>query len=304
MSMREGLGLSRRVCLGSAALLAARPTWSSPGASTPQPVRYLPPEAQNDRRPVYPVRLLALALAKAGGNYQPEPAQVVMNRSRAVLELARGSPFIDVLWATTSREREQQLLPVRLPIDRGLLGWRLALLPKAAPDRLKDVRSLDQLKQLVAGQGHDWTDLEILRANGLTVEGVSTYGGLFRMLAAGRIDYLPRGITELGREAGLWREADLVVDRHIALHYPAAAYFFVSPKRPELAEALHTGLERAMKDGSFAALFREVHEPELQSAHVARRRVFELHNPLLPPETPLHRPELWWRPEPAKAAKP
>ncbi len=50
------------------------------------------------------------------------------------------------------------------------------------------------------------------------------------------------GELEDASRAGL----HLAIDQHVALHYPAAFYFFVSRQRPELAEAIRQGLEKAI----------------------------------------------------------
>ncbi len=52
------------------------------------------------------------------------------------------------------------------------------------------------------------------------------------------------GELEDASRAGL----HLAIDQHVALHYPAAFYFFVSRQRPELAEAIRQGLEKAIAD--------------------------------------------------------
>lgn len=265
-------------------------------------VYHPPPEVSQDLRNIYQTRLLALALKKAGGQFVAEPAARVMPKARAIIELAQGVPGIDILWAMTNVERELQLLPIRIPIDKGLGGWRIALVRRQDADRLSVVQDVTELKPLLAGQGHDWPDLKILQAAGLTVTGVNSYVGLFSMLGRGRIDYLPRGINEVASEMNLLRTADLVVDEHIALHYPAAMYFFVSRSRPDLALAVQQGLELAIKDGSFEALFQSVHGARLKAARVQRRRVIELPNPYLPAQTPLQRAELWWRPLEAETA--
>lgn len=50
------------------------------------------------------------------------------------------------------------------------------------------------------------------------------------------------GELEDASRAGL----HLAIDQHLALHYPAAFYFFVSRQRPELAEAIRQGLRRRL----------------------------------------------------------
>lgn len=268
----------------------------------PVVVRHPAPEVRQDQRGDYPTRLLALALASSGEDYRLEPSRQAMSKGRAILELSQGSPDIDILWAVTSEERERLLLPIRIPIDRGLIGWRVALIRAADADRFAKVRSLEALRAFVGAQGHDWPDLSILRASGLQVTGVNTYLGLFQMLARGRFDYLPRSLVEAQTELAQNRDLALAIAPGFVLHYPTPLYFFVNRERPELAEAVRRGLEKAMADGSFERLFQSAHARHIEQAHLAQRTVLQLDNPLLPADTPLDRRELWWQPEPAKPA--
>ncbi len=254
-------------------------------------IYYPRPESAIDRRNIYPVKVLELVLEKSGARYLPRASPVQMPQSRALLELATGSKLVHVAWGMTSIEREQQVLPVRIPIDKGLLGWRLALVADRRTDVLKGVRSIGDLRAFTAGMGHDWPDTALFRANGLEVVDVPNYELLFRMLANGRFDYFPRSVSEV------WAELDahegLALDRHIVLHYPAPAYFFVSKDNTALAAAIARGFERAIADGSFDRLFQQHFGKQLKRAAIGRRRVLELDNPSLPPETPLGRKELW-----------
>jgi hypothetical protein len=78
---------------------------------------------------------------------------------------------------------------VRLPIDKGLLGYRMFLVREADLPRFATVRTLDDLRKLRVGQGKDWIDVPILRKAGFPVVEGTSYPGLFAMLAAGRFDF-------------------------------------------------------------------------------------------------------------------
>ncbi|KQW43394.1 MULTISPECIES: hypothetical protein [unclassified Roseateles] len=249
----------------------------------------------------YVRRLVMLALDRAGVSGDVQLMNLEMYQGRSLTELARGSSPIDLMWTMTDHERESSgLLPVRIPIDRGLMGWRVLLVRRADLPRWARLRGLDDLKQRVAGQGHDWPDTAILRANGLQVSTASGYDALFRMLSSARFDYFPRAVFEVDAELASNRHPDLTVVPNLMLHYPAAAYLFVSPRRPELAELLRAGLEKAVAEGSLQQL-HQAHFGALIKTHaVSRERVIRLQNPLLPPQTPLQRRELWLQPgEPA-----
>jgi len=258
-------------------------------------LRY-PRRADGDEfRSVYALAQLQLALDKAGSALRLEPSHYSMEQERALVNLERNA-HLDVAWSMTSVKREQRLLPVRIPLDKGLFGWRIALLPKDRAQLLKDVHNLADLRQFSAGQGHDWPDSAILRSHGLPVKVSSSYGSLFRMLQAQRFDYFPRSVIEIWDELEHPRGRHLVADSHLLLHYPTALYFFFSRQRPDLAETVRQGMEKAIADGSFEQLFQQHFAASLQRAQLEQRQVIELRNPLLPRATPLQRHELWFSP--------
>ncbi|PTS83769.1 hypothetical protein DBR00_14850 [Pseudomonas sp. HMWF032] len=249
----------------------------------------------DESRPDYALAQLRLALDKAGSSLRLKPSPASMEQERALIDLQHGK-HLDVVWSMTSREREERLLAVRIPLDKGLFGWRIALLPRERMNLFKQVNSLADLRQFSAGQGHDWPDTTILRNQGLPVVVSSSYASLFHMLQARRFDYFPRSVLEIGDELQHPRAQQLVADPHVLLHYPTALYFFFSPQRPELAETVRRGMEAAIADGSFERLFQQHFAAILQQAALAQRQVIELPNPLLPSATPLKRRELWFSP--------
>ena len=289
--------LHRRALLPLPLLLATCPLQARAFA----PVRVPRHTRMPDPQLPYVRRLIELALARQGVQAEVRLTDLEMNQGRTLMETATGTGPVDVMWTMTDRQREASgLLPVRIPIDRGLLGWRLLLVRRAELAQWKQVRSLADLRQRLAGQGHDWPDTTILRANGLKVGTSSVYESLFRMLAAGRVDYFPRSILEVDAELAGGRHPELAIVPELMLHYPAATYLFVSPARPELAARLKAGLEAAIADGSLQRLHREHYGATLRAHPVPPQGVLRLNNPLLPAETPVQRRELWLQPgEPA-----
>ncbi len=251
-------------------------------------VRYPQQEADG----AYPVKVLALALSKSGIPHTLAPMPYQMPQGRALKQLAQDTD-LNVVWSITSRERERDLLPVRIPIDKGLYGWRIFLVNKESVATFSGIKSLGDLQALKAGQGHDWPDTTILRANGLPVEVSPRYDSLFRMLKSNRFDYFPRSVLEIWGEADRYGDRGLVVEPRVLLHYPTAFYFFVSKNNPELAEILERGLNAAIKDGSFERLFQQTYGDVMLRANLSGRTKLLLNNPLLPAKMPLHRKELW-----------
>lgn len=263
---------------------------------------YPRPESASDPRVEYPLKLLAMALKKSGAHYELLPSQLAMQQGRAIQEVESGSNLVHIVWSMTSKEREQKTLPIRIPIYKGLIGWRLPLVTQKSSHQFVGVKGIEGMKPFEAGQGHDWPDTEILRFNGLGVQGSPTYEGLFLMLEANRFHYFPRSVVEIWAEAELHADRGVVIDPHIALHYPAAFYYFVNKGNRKLAEALAQGLEKSIADGSFDQLFHQYFAPLIKRSDLGGRTVIELKNPLLPALTPLGRKELWFQPEAASAA--
>lgn len=250
----------------------------------------------------YALALLTAALERTPGRYQLQATPVPMAQSRALLAIEHDSKSVQVMWTMTTREREARLLPIRIPIYRGLIGWRVLLQRSADAERLATVENLDQLKRFSFGQRHDWPDTAILRANGLKVVTSQHYRGLFQMLAAGRFDLFPREVVVAWQEQARAAESGLAlgIDNHLLLHYPTAFYFFTSRNRPDLAADIERGLEAMIADGSFQRLFEQYHGDTLRQANLHKRRIIELHNPDLPPATPFARKELWFQPKELK----
>ena len=286
-------------------LFVAAPFSSATLAAEPTLIRYPQQEAVIDNRSDYFLELLALALDKTKaehGEFRLVPAELGMQQGRALDSLI-SNRYLNVLWTITSQQRERELRPIRIPLDRGLYGYRVLLIRAEDQARFDAIQTLPALAALTAGQGHDWPDTTILRANGLKVETNSSYISSFVMLARGRFDYFPRGVSEITGELQLHRDAGLAIESGLLLHYPSAMYFFVNHADDALAERLTLGLERALADGSFERLFRR--HPAMQDALrllAEPRRVLELNNPLLPAETPLNTARYWIRlPDGAKA---
>jgi len=266
--------------------------WAS--AKEPVVVFYPPPYSETDTRDVYTTRLLAMALEKSGGRFVARPAVGKMLQGRALLMLQQRRG-IDVAWAATSNEIEAKVHPVRIPIFKGLIGYRLLLIARGDAEKFSKIRKAEELKALVAGQGHDWIDTPILRANGYRVHSGSYYDAMFKMLAQHRFDYFPRSVLEIWAETEAHKDDGLMIEPHLMLRYPSAVYFFTSKENTALAQAIENGLEKMLRDGSFDKLFNEHHAELLAKVGMEGRIVFDLENPELPPGTPVERPALWHR---------
>lgn len=243
----------------------------------------------------YVIELMGLALQRSG---LPHRLQAIPNfqisQGRVELELGNERSRLDLVWSMTSRAREQAILPLRVPLDRGLLGWRVVLIRREDLAQWLKPPTLAALALRRAGQGLHWPDTEILRANGLEVITAVSAGQLLDMLHKRRIDYFPRSVLEVQGELASHADLDLVVAPGFVLRYPTASYAFLSPRLRELAPPLTRALEAMVRDGSLDRVFRRHFQARLATLELGQRQVITLTNPLLPPDAPLNRPEFWW----------
>jgi hypothetical protein len=205
---------------------------------------------------------------------------------------------LDVMWSMTSKSLEQQYQAVYIPIFRGLLGMRIAIVKAQNANLLSKVKNLNDLKRFSAGQGKFWPDSQILEANDLKVVKTLKYVNLFYMLEGERFDYYPRGLNEPWDEVERYKDLNLVVDSNVLIRYRAPLYFFVKKSNQGLAQILDNTLNQMVNDGSFNRLFfaNEQITSALELSNVTQRVLIDLDNPLLSDETPLNRSELWFDP--------
>lgn len=273
--------------------LAGNPALTAVEATTPRPaaedrtVRFPARGEAGDRRFDFATELLALVLERDGGGWR---VQVVgaMNQPRAAQSAREG--HVDVVMLPHVAKGDSGLLPVVRPLRRGLLGVRLLLTrPERAADLMHVADAAELKSRFVKGYGHAWLDRPAMAAMGFRMELGTSYAGLFDMLRARRFDYLHRGVNELRAELADPRLAGrgLVVVPGIALYYPLDDYFFVTPGRPDLARAIDRGFQRALEDGSYAALFQRHFGAAMREAELESRSILHLTDYPVPAGTPL-----------------
>lgn len=248
----------------------------------------------------------ALAVLKLALSYHPEkhylavPFGTDMPKPQTMLKLEHNDG-IDVLFGSATKERVERFQAVHFPIMRGMYGLRLALINAENPNLLANATARE-LRNLTATQFHAWTDTKILQANHFDVFASSGYDNMYEMLARGRVHYFPRAAIEIEHDLGQHQGLPIVIDQHILLAYPAAYYIYVNKANDTLANDILTGLERALSDGRFAALFAEYFASTIERLNIDNRRVIHLHNPFLPDGVPIQRKELWFNPGETAAA--
>ncbi|GLX80040.1 hypothetical protein tinsulaeT_33800 [Thalassotalea insulae] len=204
--------------------------------------------------------------------------------------------LIDLTWTGTKKHYEQEMRAIPIPLLKGLLGHRVFIIHGKRRAEFEQ-GSLLALKKLVACQGSDWLDSDILSWNGFNVLRVDRVDLIFKMLAKGRCDYYPRAIFEGYNELKVAQQQYpmLEVFDDLILEYKFPLYFFVHQDNQALAQLLTDSLNRAINDGSFID-FMENHPLTSDIFPLSKwqsKRVVKLENPYLPKSAPVDNKAMW-----------
>jgi ABC-type amino acid transport substrate-binding protein len=235
----------------------------------------------------YQFELLDAALQRSVSKYGPykeEPYLETMSAGRDQIEGPRGE-LINLLIANVGVSAlDDGMIHVPVPLDRGLLGTRISFIRADQQAELDKVKSLEDLRHVMLGQGEGWGDVKILQHNGLGVETAPDYNSLLDMLEKGRFVLFPRGATEVTAEFQTYREKhpNLAIDQRLVIRYPNPQYFYVAKNAPRLAERIEFGLKAMLKDGSFDAIYNKHFAAALAELKLDQRTVIDIENPFLP----------------------
>lgn len=264
---------------------------------------YHPPESKEDVRYDYHWEVLRTVLEKTKkkyGSYTMKPCKNVMNEKRQVHVLKEGEK-LTVMVRSASQKFERMFTPVRIPLDKGLIGYRVFLINRNDQPRFSAIKNLEELRKFTVGQGLGWSDVNVWRANGFRVMEGSVYEGLFGMTVSRRFDFFSRGIVEIIEEYEQRKDKmpDLHIEETITVYYPWPIYFYFpkSVQGKKLALRVEEGLLVLFEDPeTFDPIFLKYHGPALKRHDLKNRKIFRIKNPLLTPETPLDDTRLWYDP--------
>lgn len=253
---------------------------------------------QTDGRYDYRTELLQLAIGLNNDNTDLAPIKLQALNN---LPHQRGQRWLKsgklrgVVSLATNKQREQDFLAIRIPIMAGILGMRVFLISSDQQHLFNPISTLEQLQQIPLGFVQHWGDIEVLRHNKLTVVPATRYETVFPMLTAGRFRYFPRGVNEVFPELKRFRQQypTLKIESNNAFFYSYPVYFFVHKNDHELAGRLEDGLNKALTNGSFKALFVKHHAELMEQLKFDQRNIFILDNPTLPAGTPVPDTQ-WW----------
>ena len=250
------------------------------------------PESTKDVRYRFHWQVLekALELTKDEyGAYQINPGFFIPEDRQLEL-MEKKSDRLNVMIRETNAEFEKKFEPVRIPIDRNLIGYRILLIAKEKQKEFSKVQSLSDLKKFRFVQGAGWGDIQILQKAGLQVQSELYYDDLFKNTARKKYDALPRGLTEVQNEQIRYSalHPQLVTESKLLLYYPLPTYFWFhqSPEGKKLAQRVTKGMKKMIASGVYDKLFQSHFSEQLKALDLKKRLFISIENPYLPTNPP------------------
>jgi hypothetical protein len=240
---------------------------------------------------VYLTDVLKLTMDATTEEYGPYELQYFshfLSSNRSKLETEKGI-LLDLLFSPHWRGHyvnTNNVIPVEFPVLNGMLGLRSLILTRENLPALQRAMAPSAFKELVAGMGAKWVDVEIMAANHIHVVEAQKFDALFPMLMHKRFDYVPLSVLEAQTALAEHRFTypNLVISDEVSLFYPIPFYLYVNARRPQLAERLEKGLQKIIADGSLEQLFEKHFSYVYTELQRTRKHLVILDNPLITPE--------------------
>lgn len=223
-------------------------------------VTVIKPQSVEDASHHYFVELLTLALKN--GTHEGTTPRVEMKdfggAGHESLYRLMDLGEVDVSWKGSNKARDLRFLPIRIPLMRGLLGYRVSIIHKNSLDSFKS-NARFAMHNGIACQGKYWPDSDILEHNGFSVTRVTSFQTNFKLVNAGRCDYFPRAIFEGPAELSSVREQypDLRVFDDTLIYYPFPFFYYTTKDKQDLADVIERGLVTMLENGEFDKFMME-----------------------------------------------
>lgn len=181
---------------------------------------------------------------------------------------------------------DKQKIVIKQPLAKGLLGHRLLIVRNEALPMFQSLQELKDLQALSIGIPATWADAELFRQNQFKVVERGTLDDIFIRLQNKEFDFIALGANEIEdvftRPVGLLQ--NMCIESSMMIYYPFPLVFYVHPDKPVLARRIEGGLIRLMQNGEYESLFHAHHGDVVERLNLQRRKIFTLHNHLLPKE--------------------
>lgn len=243
----------------------------------------------------YTQELLVAALDStiaSHGHYEFKPlANLNQPRTAAMLKYRGG--YGDVVQGATRKEWEDNLIQIKIPLMKGILGLRVLFIHKSLQPTIANIDSLAQLKRLLGGAVSFWSITQIFEYHNFDIVKFNRQDSMYSMLERKRFDYVSRGINEVLIEFEQYKSdnPNLHIENNLLLHIPLPVYFFVNPAKKKLANRIEIGLNNIIDNGVFDTIFTKHFKEKFSQLNLLNRRLFSIKNPNLTSPYYSYKPE-------------
>lgn len=205
-----------------------------------------------------------------------------MNASEAFEALEAGN--IDLFVGGINSEREVVATPVYVPLDRGLLGYRICLTNKNKPLNVSFKTPMHVIQESIhIGILENLIDTNVYQENGFKVSSGNSYSSLVNMLKSQVFDCFSRSINEINLEALSLqmhkKGSELIeIDNKMIFIYPSANFIFTSSSNKKLHQGLSIGIGRAIENDSYYSIFNEHYANILLKHGIYERKLIFMSN--------------------------
>jgi hypothetical protein len=231
--------------------------------------------------------LVKLALEKTKpefGNYKMIAVPAELNTLRALSDISRniyGNMVMELSYET-ELTKSSNLTFINIPLDGGIVGYRICFVSPAKKDAVANAKNLQELQQFTIAQGVGWADTQILKANGFNVIEIPIYTNIFKMITSNRVDLFCRGANQIKSEMEYFKNIKgLDFDRSFVLVYDLPRFFYIHKDNIIAKNRIEKGLQIASEDGSLRALWEKYNRESIDYAELINRKIYYLDNPLL-----------------------
>jgi len=238
---------------------------------------------KDDNRYNYDYDLLKLSLDKTKDKYGDFIMVPLKANYKRIEALALEGKIENIIFKkSVSIKRLNKFGYISFPVDLGIVGYRVGFISKKNINKFKDIKSIEDFKQLSILQGNGWLDNKILEANGFKVITGNKYSYLFRMIANNRADLFMRGTNELYWEWITYKQTtNLSYEKKLSLYYPLPRFFFTSKKNMKAIKRIKEGLIMAYEDGSLQKLWKKHYQKSIDFVDLEKRKIYKIDNPFL-----------------------
>ena len=226
----------------------------------------------------YPINLLREAAPKS---IRLRPS-IEVRQTELLGELISGKNIHIGMFPPTE-EFESNLIPIYVPVMRGILGMRICLINPKFQNLFKNIKSISDMRknkiEILGGVG--WPDNDVYRHAKLEVRTTKNFRDLYALLDTKTPRCFSRSIGEVTKELEEIADLNIIAEPTILLQYDLPSMYFVSPKKVEFAKDLEEGLSKLLKSGKFLDIFWRYHNSLFSDYNVMNRTVVYFENPNL-----------------------